>query len=424
MEYNKCARILVLGKTGSGKSSFINYFAGQDLAKTGIGKPITEKMHKYILNGDDFKIEIYDSKGIEVETVSDDIKSYIGKIKKENSTNDILNGIHGIFYCVSMASGRFEDKEINIIKEIMKETCQNIHIILTMCDSVDSMVIDKMREKIKNNFSEDIKIFNICSISRKIRIGIIKPFGKEELTNEIFGLLWRDISKKLTVQISQSIKKELQMSINTFQLKVEGNLKGKFSLFKINEYESILEKSFEDIEKDLDNLLEERIEKIQTQISDLLEPIANFYNKFYKAILIDKENFFGNIDIIDDLSDLDADELFENTKIQKIMDKLDNTDDSFLNIISMICTGVSTVLNIEEIIIETFNEIFIKLKKALIYSDDMEKNIYTSLLEINGQILSKEEFDNLDFKKDYFTNTFIFNKYPLEASGHFFQKKS
>ena len=86
MEYNKCARILVLGKTGSGKSSFINYFTGQNLAETGTGKPITQKMHKYVLNSDDFKVEIYDSKGIEVETVSDDIKSYINKIRKENST--------------------------------------------------------------------------------------------------------------------------------------------------------------------------------------------------------------------------------------------------------------------------------------------------------------------------------------------------
>lgn len=399
MEYNKCARILVLGKTGSGKSSFINYFTGQNLAETGTGKPITQKMHKYVLNSDDFKVEIYDSKGIEVETVSDDIKSYINKIRKENSTNDILSGIHGIFYCVSMANCRFEDEEINIIKKIMAQTCQNIHIILTMCDSVDSVVINRMREKIKNNFNEDIKIFDICSITKKIRIGLIEPFGKEKLTNEIFGLLWKDISKKLTIKISQNIKKELQISMNIFQLKVERNLKGKFSIFKINEYESILEKAFEDIEKDLNNLLEERIEMIQLQTSDLLEPIANFYNKFYKSILIDKENFFGDIDIINELDDLDAEELLENTKLKKIMDKLESTDDSFLNIISMIYTGISAVLNTEEIIIETFNEVFIKLKKVLIYSDSMEKNIYISLLEVNGQTLSKEEYNNLDFEK-------------------------
>lgn len=397
MEYNKCARILVLGKTGSGKSSFINYFVGEKLAETGIGKPITQKMDKYILNRDDFKIEIYDSKGIEVETVSDDIKSYIDKIKNENSTNDILNGIHGVFYCVSMMSGRFEDEEINIIKDIMKKTSQNIHIILTKCDMIDSIVIDSMRKKIKDNFNEDIKIFNICSITKKTRKNLIEPFGKDELTDEIFGLLWKDISKKITIQISQNIKNGLLTSMKIFQLKIERNLKGKFSIFKINEYEGILEKVAEDIEKDLENLLEERIKMTQTQINDLLEPIAEFYNNFYKLILIDKEIFLENINIVDELDDLDVDELLENTKFKKIMDKLDSTDDSFLNIISMVCTGINAVLNTEKIIIETFNEIFIKLRKILIYSDNLEKNIYTSLLEINGQILSEEEYNNLDF---------------------------
>ena len=37
MTTDKSAKILLLGKTGTGKSSFINYFIGKDVAKTGVG---------------------------------------------------------------------------------------------------------------------------------------------------------------------------------------------------------------------------------------------------------------------------------------------------------------------------------------------------------------------------------------------------
>ena len=43
-------RILLLGKTGVGKSSFINYFLGKDVAAAGAGKPCTQELTKYVLN--------------------------------------------------------------------------------------------------------------------------------------------------------------------------------------------------------------------------------------------------------------------------------------------------------------------------------------------------------------------------------------
>ncbi|GAA8904997.1 hypothetical protein HpEKA32_12940 [Helicobacter pylori] len=40
--------ILLMGATGMGKSSFINGLFGQEVAKAGTGKPVTQHLEKYV----------------------------------------------------------------------------------------------------------------------------------------------------------------------------------------------------------------------------------------------------------------------------------------------------------------------------------------------------------------------------------------
>lgn len=63
----QCANILLLGKTGVGKSTFINYLFEKDICVTGAGKPVTQNIYGYI-NKDivNMPIRVFDSKGLEV----------------------------------------------------------------------------------------------------------------------------------------------------------------------------------------------------------------------------------------------------------------------------------------------------------------------------------------------------------------------
>ena len=60
----KNLNIIVAGKTGVGKSTLINSMFRENLAETGIGKPVTQHMRKISKKG--VPLNIYDTKGFEL----------------------------------------------------------------------------------------------------------------------------------------------------------------------------------------------------------------------------------------------------------------------------------------------------------------------------------------------------------------------
>ena len=56
--------ILVAGKTGSGKSTLINALFRENIAKTGVGMPVTQHVEKLTKEG--VPLSLYDTKGLEL----------------------------------------------------------------------------------------------------------------------------------------------------------------------------------------------------------------------------------------------------------------------------------------------------------------------------------------------------------------------
>lgn len=123
--------VLLIGGTGVGKSSLLNYCFGQQFAKTGIGKPVTQHVEKY--QSDEFPTVIYDSKGYEVGKEKEFFKDVIGFGLK--ASTDAAESIHLAWYCIQANGSRITDFDINAIQKLQLYNIP-IAVLLTKSDAI------------------------------------------------------------------------------------------------------------------------------------------------------------------------------------------------------------------------------------------------------------------------------------------------
>ncbi|GAA0086314.1 hypothetical protein UT300007_27530 [Clostridium sp. CTA-7] len=145
------ANIMLIGKTGVVKSTLINSIFRENLAKTGIGRPVTEHLKKITKEG--VPINLYDSRGLELdktiqEKVRNDIDTEIDRIHKSKDINsDDL--IHIVWYCVNSLSNRIENFEIEWIKDLSEKV--PVIIVLTQSFSDNSIELEKYIDNLNLN---------------------------------------------------------------------------------------------------------------------------------------------------------------------------------------------------------------------------------------------------------------------------------
>lgn len=174
----KKVNLLIVGKSGIGKSTLINTVFGEEIVKTGVGKPVTEQIS--LIEQTDFPVRIYDTVGFEISSLGFDFKEVVKTfkanpvqklIKKVQSTETQDDDIHVAWYVISGSGSRIEGAEIDFIKWMVK---QKIPVIIVLTKSYDLVEASLLKTQIEE----------LISVSK----GIILVLAKETESQHVFGI--------------------------------------------------------------------------------------------------------------------------------------------------------------------------------------------------------------------------------------------
>jgi uncharacterized protein (DUF697 family)/GTP-binding protein EngB required for normal cell division len=151
-EKDKHANILILGKTGVGKSTLINAIFRDNLTKTGTGRPVTPGIIEVTKPG--MPLTILDSKGLELADYAALKDALLAEIRARQG-EDPNRYVNLAWLCISEPGQRIEEAEIDIAKAL-KEMGVDVIAVLTKVGSFKNYEFQKAVEKELAGVCQDI----------------------------------------------------------------------------------------------------------------------------------------------------------------------------------------------------------------------------------------------------------------------------
>ena len=384
------ANVMILGRSGVGKSSFINYLIGENVCETGFGLPVTKGFDTYEFNSvDGIPIRIFDSKGLESLDLRSIRKDIIDYITTRCGNNNISDWIHTVFYCFNVESGRVLPEEIKLLKELRGRISQSIHIILTHCNNTPEGLkkADRMKRHIVSELHDKkVRIYCVNSVLTENFHGVYEQFGRKEILDGIFKQLWSDIAQKISVQYARELYAGSHEYIDRAETECYGFVE------KLDPI-GVIVAAIKDEEEKLEAELDEEIGGIETKLlayrlsldakyRERISGLVAFCNAYGRTMTGDLIEHFDSFDILPERAfDVDFDGINDNSKMGRLVNDIDHFESyDFWGKTGTVFKAIGGVFGIRHLTREYIRDMINALRESIPDENEIADSVYEKLM--------------------------------------------
>ena len=263
--YAQC-NILLIGKTGVGKSTFANYLFNKEIFTTGSGKPVTGwednfQHHQFqpFEGESNVRINVYDSVGLEPNNFEEWFGKLEGFLKDKSSMDKPNDQMHILLYVINGGGARIEQLGIDTLVRVCNDFDLPTLVVINQCDRADEAklsgienalneAIKQLNDGIQHKITTHLSTIRACSVSTMKRDGkSSEQYGKDEAVERILDA---SIDK-----VGLSLRKKLYDQSNKI---IEGICK--YFIDQFNTMEMSILNAYRDKPEDFNNWFWKNIE--------------------------------------------------------------------------------------------------------------------------------------------------------------------
>ncbi len=278
--------VLIIGKSGVGKSSLLNYIFGRELQPVGVGAPVTSRgIKEFPYQYDDhFVIHIYDTWGLEPSAQrAEEWKETIFEEIQSHDRQEISEWFNTIIFCLNAKSSRVEDFELDIMEELLRQK-NHLTIAVTHCRSKEDPDGIILRDSVKEELAkrgidtlDDSSFVFVSNVRKKLLGGSVEQFGREEIFVSIIRNVWASLKSKVPYLTRKKFETDFRLK-RAELLKKPDRLKWIVPFMKMSRINRL--------EREINNNCDEFVTYLSQSINDMYLSAIEYYSELSRKYAI------------------------------------------------------------------------------------------------------------------------------------------